>query len=73
MTDFQNRIIEKIKAAPNSSLDLTSIAAKAKTNRLAAYSSCEAMVKKGLLRRWRHGDDQWAVLMYGINKSFNLK
>ena len=66
INEFQSRLIEIIKKAPNCMLDLTSIADRAKTNRLAAYSSLSSLERKGKVRCWRSGDGVWAILMYTL-------
>lgn len=67
-TSFQKGLIDIISNARNGHLELTSIAIRAKTNRLAAYSSLKSLETKGIVRCWRSGSDQWAVLMYSLRR-----
>jgi phage gp46-like protein len=56
-TDFQNKILDwltKYKHADS----IGGIAHMIKSNRLAVYSACKSLEKKGLVVVWRHNSGQ---------------
>ena len=67
LTPFQTLLVELIrKRALNGSISTTELADRAKSNRLAVWSSMRSLEAKGLACYWRHGNDRWAASMWAL-------
>jgi len=65
MTPFQSKLCEIIKTkALNSSMHITELAYRAKSNRLAVSSAMRSLEKQGRAAYIRSGEDQWAGQMW---------
>jgi len=66
LTPFQTLLVELIrKRALNGSISTTELADRAKSNRLAVWSSMCSLEARGLACCWRHGDE-WAASMWAL-------
>lgn len=76
LTAFQQRMIEVLQRAPNNMEEITALAWRLKSSRLAVYSSAMSLDRKGILCVWRSGQfsghhrNQFEPLMVGRGGSF---
>lgn len=76
LTAFQQRMIEVLQGAPNNMEEITTLAWRLKSSRLAVYSSAMSLHRKGILCVWRRGQfsghhrNQFEPLMVGQGENF---
>ena len=76
LTAFQQRMIEALQAAPNNMEEITTLAWRLKSSRLAVYSSAMSLHRKDILCVWRSGQfsghhrNQFEPLMVGQGGKF---
>ena len=64
MTEFQTKFLGALSKMPNRQGSTAELATRLRTSRVAVVSSGRALERAGRAVSWRHGDDQWAVLMW---------
>lgn len=62
-TEFQRKVLDTVmKHGLNQSMNLTELALRMKSNRLAVHSAVRSLESKGLALTFRSDRSQWAVL-----------
>lgn len=66
MTEFQTRMLERLKSCPNGMENTTYLAAVLKTSRVAVVSAGRALERAGLVCSFRSDNTQWAALKWAV-------
>lgn len=68
MTEFQARMLDRLKRCPNGIESTTYLAAGLKTSRVAVVSAGRALERAGLVCSLRSDDSQWAALKWAVTR-----